>query len=191
MTDTNYKSLYNPPGGILIWIIILLEVITFVAGLVVFAVMRSNELVMFEQSQQLLDQSIGLTNTLVLITGGFFMANALHQLKLGENQKSFLWMMAAILSGIVFMTLKGVEYSDKLAHGYGLEHNSFFTYYWLLTGFHFVHVFIGVVILCFLAVKTRNGSYSRDNFFDVETGGAFWHLCDLIWLLLFPVIYLL
>ena len=100
-------------------------------------------------------------------------------------------MWIGVLTGCGFLILKGIEFFDKLEHGYHLTYNSFFTFYWLLTGFHFIHVLVGIVILVVLAIYLRKGVYDKNNYFDVETGGAFWHMCDLIWLLLFPVLYLL
>ena len=93
--------------------------------------------------------------------------------------------------GILFLFIKGYEFYDKIGHGLTIDYDSFFTFYWLLTGFHFIHVLVGVVILLFVARGIRKAVYSKDDYLDVESGGAFWHMCDLIWLFLFPVLYLL
>ncbi len=185
------ENIYYPPGGILIWMIIFLELITFSMGLVVFNYYRLSEPDVFAESQALLNSTIGLINTLVLLTSGLFMALSVHALREGNNEKSSKFMALTILLGVVFLVLKSIEYSEKLEHGIGIEHNSFFMFYWLLTGFHFVHVLAGVVILLFLLVQTKRGIYHENDFADIEAGGAFWHMCDLIWLFLFPVIYLL
>jgi nitric oxide reductase NorE protein len=70
-----------------------------------------------------------------------------------------------------------------------MEENMFFTFYWLLTGFHFIHVVVGLVILVFLLVRITDRRKTT-KIEDIEAGGAFWHMCDLIWLLLFPTLYL-
>ncbi len=93
--------------------------------------------------------------------------------------------------GLLFLCIKGYEYFEKTAHGLTIDYDSFFTFYWLLTGFHFIHVLVALIILLFLARGIRKGRYSKDDYLDVESGAAFWHMCDLIWLLLFPVLYLM
>ncbi len=93
--------------------------------------------------------------------------------------------------GVLFLSIKGYEYYEKIEHGLTIDYDRFFTFYWLLTGFHFIHVMVGVVILLFLSTNIRKGNYSKNDYLDVESGGTFWHMCDLIWLLLFPALYLL
>ena len=191
METINHKQFFYPPGGILIWIIILVEVITFSAGIIAFAWEGSLSPEVFEASQGMLNTKIGLVNTLLLLTSGFFVAEAVRFLKAGNTIKSQQWMWVAMLLGVGFLVLKGVEYVGKIQHGFDLSHDTFFTYYWLLTGFHFLHVLTGLVILLVLTLKMRQGVYHQSNSLDIETGGAFWHMCDLIWLLLFPVLYLI
>ncbi len=191
MEKIDHKNIFYPPGGILIWIIILVELATFTAGMGAFAWQRSLDVEAFVAAQQNLSASTGLTNTFVLLTSGFLMAEAVRLLKLGRSKESYRRMLAALVLGLAFLTIKSTEYAGKLSHGLDLSHSTFFTYYWLLTGFHFVHVLVGSVILLVLALKTRRGIYNQTNHEDVETGASFWHLCDLIWLLLFPVLYLM
>lgn len=191
MEATPHKSFFYPPGGILIWIIILLEVITFSAGIIAFAWQNSLSAELFDASQETLQVKVGLVNTLLLLTSGFFVAESVRYLKIGNPTKSQQWMWIAMFLGFGFLVLKGFEYADKLQHGLDLTHNAFFTFYWLLTAFHFLHVLTGLVILLVLTFKIRQGTYHEHNYFDIESGAAFWHMCDVIWLLLFPVLYLL
>ncbi len=191
METINHKKFFYPPGGILIWIIILVEIITFSAGIIAFAWQSSLSPEVFETSQRTLNIKIGLINTLFLLISGFFVADSVRYLKEGNKSKSQKWMWIAMLFGLGFLVLKGIEYAGKLQAGFDLTHDAFFTFYWLLTGFHFLHVLTGLVILSILTLKIRSGVYHKNNFFDIETGAAFWHMCDIIWLLLFPVLYLL
>jgi nitric oxide reductase NorE protein len=95
-----------------------------------------------------------------------------------------------MLFGMFFLVLKTVEYYDKIEDGLGMGYNTFFSFYWMLTLFHVVHVIVGLVILIsiyFGVIKEKKSTTIE----DVEAGAAFWHMCDLIWLLLFPIIYLL
>lgn len=190
MTIDN-KNIYYPPGGVLLWIIIFIEILTFTIGISVFLYQKSGDFETFSQSQALLNTTFGMVNTVVLITGGFMMATSLHLLKAGNNNKSLLWIRAAIMMGFVFLSIKGYEYVGKIAHGLTIDYDSFYSFYWLLTGFHFIHVLVAVIILLFMARGIRKGRYSQDDYIDVESGAAFWHMCDLIWLFLFPVLYLM
>ena len=191
METIDNKKFFYPPGGILIWIVILVEVITFCAGIIAFAWQRNSSVEIFDKAQRSLQLEIGIVNTLLLLISGFFLAEAIRFIKAGDTAKSQKWIGIAILFGIGFLVLKGIEYADKIQHGLDLTHNAFYTYYWLLTGFHFLHVVTGLVILSVLTLKMHRGIYHENNFFDIETGAAFWHMCDMIWLLLFPVLYLL
>jgi nitric oxide reductase NorE protein len=95
-----------------------------------------------------------------------------------------------MLFGLFFLGLKSLEYYDKITDGIGIGYNTFFTFYWMLTLFHVIHVIVGLVILTsvYFGVRKENSKTSID---DVEASAAFWHMCDLIWILLFPIIYLL
>lgn len=185
------ENVYYPPGGLLIWIIVFLEFITFSAGIMVYLSLRQGDIDTFNQSQQLLNSTYGMVNTIVLITSGLLMATALGNLKSGNNKKTVFYLSLTILFGLGFLVLKGFEYNEKFAMGYGFGYNQFFMFYWLLTGFHFIHVLVGVLLLSYMLIKTKSGFYTGTNFEDVETVGVFWHMCDLIWIFLFPIIYLL
>lgn len=185
----DYKNIYYPPGGILMWIIIFLELITFGMALVAFVYYGSENATVFHQSRMELNTAFGTINTVFLLTSGYFMANAVHQFKENNIQKSSLFFKLAMLGGFLFLILKSVEYYHKIERGISLDTNMFYTFYWLLTGFHVIHVIIGLVILAW----TNHGMRKKNSdtvIEDVEACAAFWHMCDLIWLLLFPVIYL-
>ncbi len=187
----DYKNIFYPPGGILIWMIILVEVLTFTISLIVFAFLRKDAVTVFNQSQALLNIPLGTINTMVLLTSGFFMAEALHKLKIGDNVKSKFYLRITIFLGVTFLALKSFEYISKIEHGIGLSYNTFFTFYWMLTGFHFIHVLFGVLLLSYIYIRIKKGYYTKNNFLDVETSASFWHMCDLIWMLLFPTLYLI
>ena len=181
----------EPPGGILVWMILLVEVLTFAMGLVGFLVQASEDSEMFQAGRASLSQPIGMVNTLVLLTGGWFMTHVISSLRAGKIPAAQKWIAMTIGSGLLFLVLKGFEYAGKLEHGHTLNSDTFFMLYWLLTGFHFVHVAVAVVILLVMRRGIRLGHYTQTKHEDVESSGIFWHMCDLIWLLLYPVIYLL
>ncbi len=186
----NYKNIYYPPGGILMWIIIFLELITFGMAMTAFVYYGSEQAEVFHQSRLQLNPAFGAINTVFLLTSGFCMANAVHQFKEKNSQKSSLYFKLTMLGGTLFILLKGIEYYAKIESGISLETNIFFTFYWLLTGFHLIHVIMGLIILAWTNYgMTKKNSDTQIE--DVEACAAFWHMCDLIWLLLFPVLYLI
>ena len=194
MTNTietsNLKSVYYPPGGLLIWIIVFLEFITFGAFLIVFLSYSQNDIETFNASQSMLNSTLGMINTIVLLTSGLFMAAGLFELKKGGG-KAVTYLTLTIAFGLLFMALKAYEYNEKIELGIGFSTNQFWVFYWLLTGFHLIHVLVAVVLLSYMLIKTKSGFYTSTNFEDVESVGVFWHMCDLIWIFLFPILYLL
>lgn len=182
----NHKNFYCPPGGILLWIIIFLELMTFGIALVSLAFSAKENPQLFHESSLHLNRTFGTINTIFLLTSGFFVANAVYNFKERNFYKASFQLKIAMLGGLLFIVLKSIEYYIKIEAGYLLDTNSFFTFYWLLTGFHIIHVVVGLVILFMLNRNLKTKAIE-----DVEASAAFWHMCDLIWLLLFPVLYLI
>ncbi|RKE98163.1 cytochrome c oxidase subunit 3 [Ichthyenterobacterium magnum] len=186
----NYKNIYYPPGGILLWIIIFLELFTFGIALIAMVFYSKQEPLLFHDSRLLLNATFGMINTLFLLTSGYFMAVSVAQLKANNRKKSNTYLLLTMLFGMLFLALKSFEYYGKLNEGLDLSYNTFFTFYWLLTLFHVIHVIVGLVILTSVYFGIRKPQ-SNTSIEDVEASAAFWHMCDLIWIILFPVIYLL
>lgn len=186
----DYKNIYYPPGGILIWIIIFLELITFGAALIAMAYYGNQELEIFQDSSLKLSKTFGMINTIFLLTSGFLMAISVTELKKGNKKKFEKLLLLTMFFGVLFLGLKSFEYYEKISEGLDLNYNTFFTFYWMLTLFHVIHVIVGLVILTsvYFGIRKENSTTSIE---DVESSAAFWHMCDLIWMLLFPVIYLL
>jgi len=186
----DYNNIYFPPGGILLWIIIFLELFTFGIALLAMVVSSNQEPEIFHVSRLQLNTTIGTINTLFLITSGYFMARSVGYLKNKEKDRSLLFLKLTMFGGFLFLALKSVEYYFKIEEGLTVGHNTFFTFYWMLTLFHVIHVIVGLVILVSVYLGLRK-EISTVSIADMEAGAAFWHMCDLIWLLLFPVVYLL
>jgi len=191
MEKIDYKNVYYPPGGILIWFIIILEMLTFLGAIIAFKYYQSLTPQLFAESRQLLNPLVGTINTVVLITSGLFMAYTVQNIKHNEVKKSQRHILFALLLGVVFLIIKGLEFNHKAELGIDLSYNQFFTFYWLMTGFHFIHVLFGVGLLGYMYFALGRGAYSSDDSLDIETSAAYWHMCDLIWILIFPVLYLI
>lgn len=185
----DYKNIYYPPGGILMWIIIYLELITFGIALVFMSLDANETPQLFHDSRLLLNTTFGAVNTVFLVSSGWCMAQSVNFFKKEQYKKSQLFLKFTVVGGLFFLGLKSIEYYDKIESGLSIGHNSFFTYYWMLTLFHVIHVLVGVVILLSMGRSLRRNP-KKLNIEDFEASAAFWHMCDLIWLFLFPLIYL-
>jgi nitric oxide reductase NorE protein len=179
------------PGDLAMWFFILAELSVFAILILAFAVTQALKPQMFIESRQLLNSSTGLAMTLSLLTAGLFAALAQEQVRQSRARHGALFLLAALLAASVYVVLKLTEYRHLLSSGLGMEHNTFFTLYWILTGFHFLHVLLGMLILGWLAMRCRRRLYSADNLSGLESGVLYWHMVDLIWVVLFPLVYVL
>lgn len=179
----DWGALSALPGNPLMWILILSELAVFGAFLAGFAGARLMEPELFADSQAHLSRVYGGLNTLVLVTSGWFAALAVRNRAEGSIGRSRAWLGGAGVLGFAFLVVKAFEYADKISDGIGLETNTFWTLYFLMTGFHALHVVMGLIILGVVAWRA-----SLEN---LETGAAFWHMVDLIWVLIYPVVYLI
>ena len=119
-------------------------------------------------------------NTLVLVSSGFLVAAGVGRRQEGRDPR--LLLLAGMLLGVVFLAIKGVEYSELFASGFDIETNTFFRLYFLITGFHAVHIVLGLAILGIVLFA--------DSIENLETGAAFWHMLDMIWVMIYPIVYL-
>lgn len=182
-------SIFYPPGGILLWIIIFIEILTFGMGIFAFMVMAGREYSVFHESRQQLNTAIGSINTLLLLTSGYFMAEAVKQYSSNNIDKFLRYLNVTLAGGIGFIILKSIEYYSKIQHGLLFDTNTFFTFYWALTIFHLLHVIVGLIILYVVKYNVKRSTVSLP-VEDIKASAAFWHMCDLIWLLIFPILYL-
>ncbi|WP_191486954.1 cytochrome c oxidase subunit 3 [Pseudomonas sp. FEN] len=179
------------PGDLAMWFFILAELSVFAILILVFAVTQVLKPQLFAAGRQLLDTSTGLAMTLSLLTAGLFAALAQERVRHSRPRQAALLLLAALLVACGYLLLKLGEYRHLLELGLGIEHNTFFTLYWLLSGFHFLHVVLGMLILGWLAEGCRRRRYDADRRSGFESGVLYWHMVDLIWVLLFPLVYVL
>ena len=179
------------PGDFAIWMFIFAELLVFGVFFLTYAVVRSNNVELFNESQLLVDKGLGLINTMVLITSSYFVVRAVHAIEAGKQQKCVFWLNVSIATGMVFIFIKLFEFYTKFSQGINLSTNTFYTYYLSMTFFHFMHVILGLVILTAIMLKARAGGYSAIDHTGVETGASYWHMVDLVWIVLFPLVYLI
>jgi len=181
----------TPPGDFAIWIFIMAELLVFAVFFATYAFTRSSNVELFNTYQLTLDRNLALINTLALITSSYFVVRAVASIREDNKKHCFNWLIAAILMGLLFLVVKSVEYSDHYSHGINMRTNLFYMFYFSLTFFHFMHVVMGMVILAANAIKTRVGDYSPENHTGLETGASYWHMVDMVWIILFPLVYVM
>ncbi len=180
-----------PPGDLAIWIFILAELAVFAIAFVGYAFARTYNVELFDEYQQHLDRRSALINTLVLITSSYFVVRAVHAIREDDSRRCVQWLSAALLMGALFLFIKGAEFAHHFSLGINLSTNTFYMFYLSLTIFHFMHVIMAMVILAAILLKARRGGYSARNHRGVETGASYWHMVDLVWLILFPLVYVM
>jgi len=185
--DENDGSGWGPlsalPGNPLMWVLIASELAVFGGALLGYAGARIRDPAGFAAAQDQLDRLAGTINTAALLTSGLFAALANVARKGGRRGGARALLGCAGALGVLFLAVKGVEYSRELAAGNDIDSSPFFTLYFLVTGFHALHVVAGLVIFALVARFDSPGNY--------ETGTAFWHMVDLVWIVIFPCFYLL
>lgn len=179
------------PGDLAMWLFIFAELAVFGLLILTFAVTQRLNGELFHEGRRALDSSIGLGLTLSLLTSGLLAALAVEQVRQLRPRRAAWLLVAALVSACLYLVLKLQEYGHLLSLGLGLEANTFFTLYWLLTGFHFLHVLLGMLILGWMANRCRLRAYGPANCSGLEAGVLYWHMVDLVWVLLFPLVYLL
>ena len=177
------------PGETGMWFFVIGDLLIFAVYFVVYGVYRQQNLPVFLRSQQHLDQNIAVFNTLVLLTSSLLVALAVEAARQRKRQRSVHFMSAALVCGGLFPLLKIVEWIPKLLAGHTAGENLFFTFYYLLTGLHLLHVVIGLCLLGFMLVNLRRAVEPDLQF--IETGGIYWHMVDVLWLVLLAVFYLM
>ncbi|MGF7209740.1 nitric oxide reductase NorE protein [Skermanella aerolata] len=180
LEPADWGPLSGLPGNPMMWLLILGELVVFGVAFVGFSIAREFDPVTFEASRSQLDGVQGGVNTLVLITSGWLAALSVRAKRRGASPRPAL--AASIAVGTIFLVVKLFEYRSKLSAGITVDTNDFFAFYYLLTGFHALHVLMGLIVLSIVL--------KWDSLDNLETGAAFWHMVDLIWVVLYPLIYL-
>ncbi|MGQ0621622.1 MAG: cytochrome c oxidase subunit 3 family protein [Panacagrimonas sp.] len=178
------------PGEVGIWVFILGDMIVFGLFFVTFMYYRGQDRALFAEAQTLLNQNWGAINTLLLLASSWFVVMGLNAARQGAALLSTRLLWSAWLCGFGFVIVKYFEWGEKLRAGITLTTNDFFMYYFVFTGIHLLHLIIGLGVLVFLISLTRRRAFDAKGLMILEGGACFWHLVDLLWIVLFAVLYL-
>ena len=176
------------PGEPSMWLFVIGDLLIFGVYFVTYMYYRGQNETLFLQSQRHMNQGVGIANTIVLLTSSLFVALGTETARNGKAAEAYRLIGAAVVLGTVFPLLKLLEWVPKIGTGLTPGRNLFFTFYYLMTGLHLCHVLLGLVILAFVMRNLRTAGPSIEL---VETGATYWHMVDLLWLVLFALFYLM
>ena len=182
------------------WVFIFTEILLFGGLFLVYAVMRHRYATDFHLASLQLNTFIGALNTVVLLTSSMTVAMSITAIQKKDKRMATILLCITLLCAVIFLIDKyfewghkisimlypGTDLMDSLKHGYIL----FFSLYFFMTGLHMLHLVVGAVILIIALIKVRMGLINDDHYVLLENGALYWHLVDLIWIFLFPLLYL-
>ncbi|MEK1941023.1 MAG: cytochrome c oxidase subunit 3 family protein [Pseudomonas sp.] len=193
-TDTALRAsseVVHLPGEPSLWLLILGDMVIYGIMFLVFAYSYQQQPDTFAAGQAQLNQTFGFINTLILLTSSWLVAKGVRSIRLQPSVDASRWLLLAMLCGGAFVLSKVLEYSLKINAGVVLTSNDFFMYYYMITAFHLLHVLIGITVLVFMWRMARRPQVPAEGVSFLESGATFWHLVDLLWIMIFPLIYLL
>lgn len=185
------------------WVFLGSEVLLFTNLFVGYAVYRYYYPDVFREASKHLKTDWAMVQTLLLVTSSLFVALAVHFIRKGKQFLTAAVLGVAIVMGVAFLVIKGWEYYEHYKEGLlpgELFHNTelakqgaslFFTLYFLLTGLHAIHMTVALGVLTWLVWGAVTGKYTAEYHIPVEVGGLYWHLVDIFWLFIFPLLYLI
>ena len=179
------------PGDDGVWMFLTADVLLFGLFFFVFTKCRVANPLLYEESRRHLDPAIGLVNTLILLTSSWFMVLAVEAARSGDRDRVERNLKSAMLVGACFAVTKVIEYGLKIRAGITVTTNEFFAYYYGFTAIHFVHFLIGMAVLAVCLSKARREAIDARYVVWIESGGCYWHMVDMLWIVLFPMLYLL
>ncbi|MBI2920079.1 MAG: cytochrome c oxidase subunit 3 family protein [Planctomycetes bacterium] len=172
------------------WLFLASEIMFFAGFIGAYIVLRTSDTTgIFAEGQHHLNKMLAAVNTAVLIFSSFTMAMAVHASKKGDTPKIRMYLVLTLLCGLGFMVIKFVEYKAKFAVGHGPGFNLFYATYFTMTGFHGLHVLAGMIALGIVCAVSHKFTPVYNT--PVEVTGLYWHLVDLVWIFLFPIVYLI
>lgn len=173
------------------WLFLATEVLFFGGLFAAFAVFHTIYFDMFHEGSKALNWKLGGLNTVVLLFSSWTMARAVDSAQHGDNKGVIKWIWPTFICACIFLIVKYFEYSAKVEHGFWPPPNIYFGLYFCLTGLHGIHVVVGMGLLWWMKGLAKKNRFSTTYYTPVEVGGLYWHLVDLVWIYLFPLLYLI
>jgi cytochrome c oxidase subunit III len=201
-----HQYLSNKEG---IWLFMVTEILMFGGLFVGYVIFHTLYPEMFAEGASYLDWRLGFVNTLVLIGSSLTMALGIYYNQIAQPKKATYALIATVLCGAIFMVIKYFEYQHKFhlgifpgmmldaakmaEHGHPVQHANlglYFGFYFCMSGLHGLHVLIGMGLISWVTYRNMKGEFNPKYYTPIEGVGIFWHIVDLIWIFLFPLLYL-
>lgn len=184
------QSVSHIPGEPGLWVFIFGDLALFAVLFGAFVYNRDQHPAAFAHAQTGLNAAFGLANTLLLLTSSLAVATAVRAVGAGRRHVASVGLGVALLCGVAFLVNKALEWTSLLSHGHSPRGEGFFMYFFVMTGLHALHLLLGMGVLTHLLVLTRKGDLTPRRLAFIEGGACYWHLVDLLWLVLFALLYL-
>jgi nitric oxide reductase NorE protein len=179
------------PGEPGVWVLIGGDMLVFSLFFLTYLAYRNASLSAYLAAQDMLNVSLGLCNTILLLTSSWCVAQSIRVVRDDQRRRASALLLFAFLCGLGFCGLKIVEYHEKFSVGLNIGTNEFFMFYFMLTGIHLLHVVVGLGVLLGIRFKlSRSSQISERDMALIESGATFWHLVDVLWIVLFALLYL-
>ncbi len=185
-----HKAYYGI-GNFAIWFLIFIELTEFAFFFIVFLIGKSHYPQLFYQGPTQLNTLAGMSNTLILISGSFFVARAVSAIKKDQRRQTILFLWLTFVMGAAYCVIKIWEYQWNIQSGFDSSSNYFFGVYYYLTFNHFVHVLMAMFVILWVVIGMHLGNYNARHHATLESAGLYWHMIDLVWIIIFPLLYVL
>ena len=179
------------PGEPGIWMFIFGDMLVFSLFFGVYAWYRQEQIAVFAEGQAHLSQWLGALNTFFMLSSSWFVASAVQMARRNRAGACTAGFALGVACAVGFGIVKYFEWGAKIHAGIGLSTSDFFMYYFVFTGIHFMHVIIGGGVLTYMALYARSGNFTPAKIRNLESGASFWHVVDLLWIVLFPLVYVM
>jgi heme/copper-type cytochrome/quinol oxidase subunit 3 len=175
-----------PTGKLAVWWLVGSEIVIFCGLLSSYIMYRLYHVEEFTAAAMHTNTLLGSINTCILLTSSLFIVLAHNAIERGDTQKAFSLIWLTIFGGLGFLLVKGFEWNSEISHGFVLGKNMFWNFYYTAAGLHALHVIAGMIMMAIISIDVRRGKFLH----RVENIGIYWHFVDIIWIFLFPLLYI-
>lgn len=188
---TEPETIKKIPGNKAVWVAIFAELSEFAVFFIAYFIAKAHNPLEFEQGPLQLNTLAGTLNTFALITSSYFVAKALAAIRLNEPDKSIRYLSFAVFCGCCYLVIKYWEYHWNVDHGIRANTNSFFSMYYYMTFNHLIHVSWATCSLMWAISQIKVGNYTQERHLGLTAIACYWHMVDLAWVIIFPLLYVL
>lgn len=188
------------------WLFLVTEVLLFGGLFVGFGMMQARYGLEFKEAHEHLQRELGALNTVVLLFSSWTMVMAVHSVRNNKRDRAAMFLLITILCALAFLGVKYFEYAHKIHDGLlpgkfyshkgdliqgSRGYATFFSFYFMMTGLHGIHIVVGIALLAWVMIRTKAGEFTNEYYTPVDLVGLYWHIVDMIWIYLFPLYYLI